>query len=142
MSGPAGAWSTLDVELRARAEDLAPLRRQARAWMAEVDVPEAVASDVLVALSEAATNAVLHAYAPDIGGSVWVQGRRHGNELELSVEDRGRWQDRSANHDGRGLAIIAALATSTDVRRGEGGTRVVFRCALSREWSEADGTGT
>jgi serine/threonine-protein kinase RsbW/stage II sporulation protein AB (anti-sigma F factor) len=121
----------MDLDLEARPEELARLRRVARSWMEAVGTPAVAAGDVLVALSEAATNAVLHAYPPDAPGQVRIRGRRLHDELEVVVEDDGRWRDRPADHDGRGLGIIRALSTALDVTRGAHGSRVAFRCPLT-----------
>jgi anti-sigma regulatory factor (Ser/Thr protein kinase) len=131
VTGQGGVWPELDVVLGARAEELAGLRRAARSWMHAIEVPPDLSGDVLVALSEAATNAVLHAYPPVAPGPVRVRGCRLGDEVELIVEDDGHWRERDGDHDGRGLGIIEALSTRLDVRRGGPGTRVVFRCALT-----------
>ena len=80
-------------------------------------MPPQLALDVLIALSEAATNAVLHAYEPGSAGRIRVLGQRGDDELELAVEDDGVWRDRSAHHDGRGLAIIEAVSSTANIER-------------------------
>ena len=130
MIAPAGGWPELVVDVAAVAPQLLEVRAAARRWLEAVDVPADLALDVLIALSEAATNAVLHAYPPGSPGRIRVRGRRQGPEIELAVEDDGTWQDRSPHHDGRGLAIIDAVSATAEVVRGARGSRVVFRCAV------------
>jgi anti-sigma regulatory factor (Ser/Thr protein kinase) len=130
VTRPSGGWPDFSAEIPASATQLAALRRAARRWMETVDVPAAAALDVLIALSEAASNAVLHAYDPGSPGRIRVRGHRRGDELELVVEDDGSWRDRSVHHDGRGLDIIEAVSTVSVVERRAGGSRVVFRCEL------------
>lgn len=123
-------WPELAVDVLGIPAQLTKLRAEARRWLETVEVPADLALDVLIALSEAATNAVLHAYPAGSPGRIRVQGRRRGDEIELVVEDDGSWRDRSAHHDGRGLAIIDALSTSAEVARGTAGSRVAFRRAI------------
>jgi len=136
---PAGGWPELVVDVAAVAPQLLEVRAAARRWLEAVDVPADLALDVLIALSEAATNAVLHAYPPGSPGRIRVRGRRQGPEIELAVEDDGTWQDRSPHHDGRGLAIIDAISATAQVVRGASGSRVVFRCAVPPSTARPDG---
>jgi anti-sigma regulatory factor (Ser/Thr protein kinase) len=129
-AGPGEPWPELEARLVARPEELAGLRRRVRGWMAAVEVPDDVAADLLVALSEAATNAVLHAYPEHAPGPVRVKAERLGDAVVLTIEDDGRWRARGERHDGRGLGIIDALATRSEIERRPDGTRVVIRRAL------------
>jgi len=136
---PARGWPELAVDVAAVASQLLEVRFEARRWMEAVDVPAELALDVLIALSEAATNAVLHAYPPGSPGRIRVLGRREGLEIELAVEDDGTWRERGAHHDGRGLAIIDAVSEISEVVRGVKGSRVAFRCAVPPSRTETGG---
>lgn len=91
-------------------------------------------ADVALAVSEAVTNAVLHAYrdrpAP---GELTVLGTRRGDELEVLVCDEGDGVTPRVDSPGLGvgLAIIGRLARSMEVRqRSGGGAEICMRFAL------------
>jgi serine phosphatase RsbU (regulator of sigma subunit) len=54
----------LELELPCRPSTLAPLRRMLRHWLSGVRASPVELQDILVAVSEAATNAIEHAYGP------------------------------------------------------------------------------
>ncbi len=80
---------------------------------------------VALAVSEAFTNAVVHAYA-DAGGDVEVTAHRHPARLEVCVSDRGYGispSDQTGPWCGLGLNMIDRVTGSLEVqRRPEGGT--------------------
>jgi serine phosphatase RsbU (regulator of sigma subunit)/integral membrane sensor domain MASE1/anti-sigma regulatory factor (Ser/Thr protein kinase) len=74
--------------------------------------------DILLAVTEAATNAMEHAYRHREPGQILVELWRHADEpLTAVVRDFGHWQDEPAVGDrGRGLDIVRLLADlSVDV---------------------------
>ena len=78
--------------------------------------------DLLLAASEAATNAVEHAQDPTeefFDVLLEVADR----EVTITVRDHGRWRDGPATpHRGRGLQMMAALADTTVTPRPHGTT--------------------
>jgi serine/threonine-protein kinase RsbW len=117
----------LTYRFPAMAEHIAPVRRAVRAYAEEHGAhnPDGVA----LALSEAATNAVLHAYVDaDTPGDVEVVAQRvPDNGLVLAVCDEGRGMHPRADSPGLGLglALVAANASKLEVeQRPSGGTRV------------------
>jgi anti-sigma regulatory factor (Ser/Thr protein kinase) len=87
--------------------------------------PDAVA----LALSEAATNAVLHAYvdAPAPGEVMVTAQRLSDDGIVLAVCDSGRGMQPRADSPGLGLglALVAANASKLEVEQSPaGGTRV------------------
>jgi serine/threonine-protein kinase RsbW len=87
--------------------------------------------DVKVAVTEACTNAVHHAYSGEPGWltlAAWVDG----GLLHLSVRDRGDgFSPESATQAGVGLITIRALARDVGIRSdGSGGTEVTMSFAL------------
>ena len=120
----------VSVTVAARPESVA-LVRQALAGMCEaLDVPERVADDVRIAVTEACTNAVVHAYETDQGANVDVEASARGASLTVVVRDSGRGMGRwsEAGGLGLGLPLIAALTENVEVRAGPGdhGTEVVM----------------
>jgi anti-sigma regulatory factor (Ser/Thr protein kinase) len=87
-----------------------------------------VAPDVALAVSEAITNAVLHAYRGDRSGEVRVVACAEPGRLVVVVRDYGCGM--SPNPDspglGLGLAVIGRLATELNIERPDdgGGTRL------------------
>lgn len=87
------------------------------------DIDPAILSDISVALSEAATNVVIHAYVDREPGDIELRIEvRHG-AVVLTVSDRGRGMQPRADSPGLGIGIplIGKLATSLDMRAGADG---------------------
>ncbi|MEW6583569.1 MAG: SpoIIE family protein phosphatase, partial [Actinomycetota bacterium] len=117
----------------ARPEELAPLRRAVRAWLAQVGVDGGAAQDLILAMGEAAANAVEHAY-PRGRGDVEVRMRLAADGgVSVVVADQGEWRDPPApGVRGRGTALIRALMDDVAIERRGGGTEVRMRHAPSR----------
>ncbi|GAA2166477.1 ATP-binding protein [Actinomadura napierensis] len=128
------------------------------ATMRDLRLPQGLIEDAKLAVSELATNALNHAPSPWFSGmalpELWVWARtRPAPELVVSVFDAHRevWPigtdaDLLDDH-GKGLAIVAALASNTGAHRTRArfrpaceGKRVWFAVALSTPWPEADQT--
>jgi PAS domain S-box-containing protein len=134
----------LEVRLAADPERLGPLRRAVAAWAGEAGLGEDVLDDLQLALGEAATNAVEHAYGatPPDGSEVAVRLRvRADGGVDVWVRDHGAWRAAPADpgHRGRGLVLIRALATDVVVDGGPGGTAVTFTVAPGRPEAAAAG---
>jgi serine/threonine-protein kinase RsbW len=91
--------------------------------------------DIKAAVSEAANNVVMHAYGGD-EGPMEVEVSLGERELEVVVRDHGtgigpRPVDDSFPGKGIGLAVIGALAASSELRAHEdGGLEVTMRFAI------------
>lgn len=87
-------------------------------------------TDVAIAVSEAVSNAILHAYADRAPGSVAVEVWTAAGGLTVAVTDRGGGYgpgERSANTGlGLGLQLMTSLADAVSMRSGGAGTRVVM----------------
>jgi anti-sigma regulatory factor (Ser/Thr protein kinase) len=114
---------------------LAALRLAARAHLR--GVPEEVANDVVVALNEAATNAVL--YGSRGGQPIQVLVHVTDGWVEASVLDHGPQPPpgRPADPDngelrvgGRGLGLLRRLMDEVRMERVKLGTRVTLRRAI------------
>jgi serine/threonine-protein kinase RsbW len=89
--------------------------------------------DMRLAVTEACTNVVRHAYQDGEPGPIDVVISPNGDRLDLIVSDDGQGLGPSADiaGPGLGLPLIAALADSVDLQRGpRHGSRVTmsFRC--------------
>ena len=97
-------------------------------------VPEDALAGVRLAVSEAATNVVLHAYADEPEpGPVHVRVVREDHTLRVIVRDDGRGMKPRPDSPGLGLGLplIAQLAASLEVESPpEGGTEICMRFTL------------
>ncbi|MEA2170619.1 MAG: serine/threonine-protein kinase RsbW [Solirubrobacteraceae bacterium] len=105
----------------------------------------AVLSDAKVAVTEACTNAVVHAYEDEVG-MLTVDMFADDAQLTVVVRDHGMGIRPQANRAGSataalglGLPLIAALTDAFEVRGGPGaGTEVRMTFAYDREADPAD----
>jgi anti-sigma regulatory factor (Ser/Thr protein kinase) len=114
----------------ADADELATMRADLRTWLERSGLPTETREDVVLACTEAATNAIEHAY---IGrrGDVLIEAESEDGALRVSVTDHGRWRHpRPDGSRGRGLELVRAVIGDVDVQRGEGGTTVRMRVGI------------
>ncbi len=104
------------------------------AGLSAVGAAPRTVADLLIAVGEAATNAVEHAYGPG-GGTVTVHMELQLPDVLVTVRDRGRW--RPPRGEGRGRGILFMRNSSDDLRidHGPTGTNVVIRRRLGEEGS-------
>jgi anti-sigma regulatory factor (Ser/Thr protein kinase) len=111
-------------------------RRAVLDWAQRHVDDRAVLSDIALAVTEATTNVVLHAYRDrDEPGSVTIEARSNGDHLDLLVRDEGTGLTPRVDSPGLGLGLglIAQVADSADVRAPEsGGTEVLMRFNVER----------
>jgi len=114
----------------ADAHELSSMRAELRRWLERSGLPTETLEDVVLACTEAATNAIEHAY---IGrrGDVLIEAESEDGGLQVSVIDHGRWRHpRPDDSRGRGLDLVRAVIGDVDVERGEGGTTVRMRVGV------------
>lgn len=113
---------------RAATSDSVPALRTAVAqFLASAGAPDAMVQTVKLAVSEALTNVVLHAYPDTDPGPVSVTAVLDGNAVEVVISDEGRGMVPRADSPGAGLGlpIIAQLAAAVEISHGAGdGTRL------------------
>lgn len=99
--------------------------RDARHWLARLLTGHPAAEDAALALAELATNAVLHSNSRLPGGTFTVRAGAGPDMIRLEVTDAGGpWADTQPAHDGqcgRGLAIVAAIATAWGISGNQTG---------------------
>jgi serine/threonine-protein kinase RsbW len=129
----------VDLTLPTDARLISQTRRMFSGYLAEMGVDDEDVSDVALALAEACTNVVTHAFAePD--HSFHLTAELRPEEVVFVVEDEGggippgsgeKMPDPTAT-SGRGLQIIRELMTSVDVETSpeRTGTRVHMRKSL------------
>ena len=95
---------------------------------------------VRLAVSEALTNAVMHAYGAH-SGAVHVSASRSGDELWVLIADDGQGvgDDYQSPGLGMGLHLIACMADYFAMtKRSEGGTEIRMRFGASARQSSGD----
>lgn len=141
----AAAQGTLDLESTPALRDLvlalpaAPAsvpvaRRAALAWAGAAGCPDT--DGVALAVTEAATNVVLHAYLDDSSpGLLEVHGQRDGSGVVISIQDTGRGLMPRLDSPGLGVGLAmmqhyAAEVTFVGPPQRERGTevRLAFAC--------------
>jgi serine phosphatase RsbU (regulator of sigma subunit)/anti-sigma regulatory factor (Ser/Thr protein kinase) len=123
------AESQLDLVVDAQPSSVSHVRAVVRRWLVNRGVGPDDVSDVLVAVGEACSNAVEHAYGAG-GGSVEVRLGLDGPDLVARVRDHGHWRDQRGCHRGRGMSVMSQLVDEVYVERGPTGTEVVIRRRL------------
>jgi serine/threonine-protein kinase RsbW/stage II sporulation protein AB (anti-sigma F factor) len=112
----------IELELSAQPESIAAARR-AVVELARLDhLSEAAISDVALAVSEAASNVVLHAYrGARRPGPMLVRAELTDQTLEVEVRDHGVGMRprRDSPGLGLGLPLIGTLASSVEVDSGD-----------------------
>jgi len=111
------------VELPAAPGSVGQLRRVARDFALESGASDAVATDVAIAVTEAVSNAVVHAFVDRPPGRIRLVCQAGPGQLRVRVTDDGRGMLPRADSPGLGLGLstMGALAASMDVRGGEDG---------------------
>ena len=102
------------------------MRRELRVLLSGTGLPFDELEDLLLAVSEAANNAVEHAHLPrepffDVSTEI------DDGSVTIVVQDHGQWRrPKSSSDRGRGLAMMRALADAT-VAGDARGTTVTLR---------------
>jgi signal transduction histidine kinase/DNA-binding response OmpR family regulator len=117
------------LRLPAEPGRLSVLRRRLEDFLAAHKVPDSDAFDLVVAVSEAAANAIEHPLDP-AEPVITVTASLHADAVLVTVRDTGTWRPAGdAGFRGRGLALIGAL-TELSVHRSGEGSEVTLRRSL------------
>jgi serine/threonine-protein kinase RsbW len=114
-------------------ETVTVYRHRAAAFAAEQGAGPALVSDIALAVSEAVSNAVKHAYDSAEEGTVELSVFAEEGWLTLSILDRGDgFGTRPSDGLGLGLSIIAELCDDLKILQEGSGTQVRMRFVLDR----------
>jgi len=120
----AAAPSEMDLVRRAPAEahQIAGMRTAVVTLADACGMTEAARADIALAVSEACTNVVMHAYidAP-APGSLTVEASHHDGELLVAVRDEGRGMLPRTDSPGLGLGLSLIGRLSQQVEIGQNG---------------------
>ena len=138
------AINEVTLEFPSRSSNEGFARSAAACFTAQMDPTLNELEDIKTAVSEAVTNAIVHAY-PDAIGTVTLKMRVcPGNVLELTVKDRGRgiadvekarqpmFTTGGAERSGMGFTIMESFMDNLTVRSVPGrGTTVTMKKKLA-----------
>ena len=124
------------LSLPAQARNIAVVRRAVEAIAEELALPRRLVEDMRLAVTEACTNVVRHAYTgaeAEDASALRVDLLPHARGMRVIVEDRGRGLGPSPDGGGPGLGLplIAKLTSKLEVTHGAGdrGSRVAMSFA-------------
>ena len=119
-----GVTATPDLELKlpARAENVAVIRHAFGGFAEALSVDEQTLADIKLAVTEACTNVVIHAYDDGEEGALEVDATIHDRRLTVVIRDNGRGIVPRPDSPGLGLGLplIATLAESLELGKDNG----------------------
>jgi serine phosphatase RsbU (regulator of sigma subunit)/anti-sigma regulatory factor (Ser/Thr protein kinase) len=121
---------TLETTLPARPDVLGGLRKTLHRWLQAAGADEDELFDITLSVSEAAGNAIEHAYGAS-EATFTVRCEQEGRRVTITVRDLGRWRTTRPPGGGRGLEIMRAVLDSVEIASDEKGTLVTMTKELS-----------
>jgi anti-sigma regulatory factor (Ser/Thr protein kinase) len=110
----------LVLTLPARAENVAVVRHAFGGLGDALDIDDQILADVKLAVTEACTNVVVHAY-PEHEGPMEIAAALREGRLAITIRDEGRGMLPRPDSPGLGLGLplIATLAETLELGRSE-----------------------
>jgi len=124
--------SDVKLTLPAHPENVAVVRHVLGAFAESISLPDELIEDLRLAVTEACTNVVRHAYPDGAPGAVEISVEPQPEEVRVVVADYGRGIGTSSDISGPGLGLplIAAIASTVDLQSSKGaGSRVTMTFA-------------
>jgi anti-sigma regulatory factor (Ser/Thr protein kinase) len=116
------------LELTVRAWRSAPrtVRVALRGWLSAIGWDPGDAALMVIAVNEAVTNSVEHAFSDGRPGQIRVCAEQSEGRVEVKVFDNGRWCDSDPveSHMPRGITLMHAIIDAVSVTDGPVGTVV------------------
>jgi serine/threonine-protein kinase RsbW len=129
-----GVTATPDLELKlpARAENVAVIRHAFGGFAEALSVDEQTLADIKLAVTEACTNVVIHAYENGERGDLEVDASIDDRRLTVVIRDNGRGIVPRPDSPGLGLGLplIATLAETLELGKDKADhteVRMTFR---------------
>ena len=120
------------LTLPALPENVAVVRHVLGAFAESLRLPDELIEDLRLAVTEACTNVVRHAYTAGDPGAMEVSIEPRREHVQVKVADTGRGIGTSSDTSGPGLGLplIAAIADTVDLQSAPcGGSRVAMTFA-------------
>ncbi|MGH2891978.1 MAG: ATP-binding SpoIIE family protein phosphatase [Solirubrobacteraceae bacterium] len=121
----------LKLQLPADPKILADIRLVLRRWLRHHGANDSQTLEVTLAVSEACTNAIEHAYSP-APTEFTLRAEANEGRLTFVVADTRRWRAPRGEDRGRGLTIIRAAMDDVEVTSSEIGTEIVMHRKITR----------
>jgi serine/threonine-protein kinase RsbW len=123
--------SRFSCRLLADPAQLRPARHAIARWASDIGLMPDRVEDLALAVGEALSNSIEHAYATD-AGRIEIDGRVVDSVLRVEVRDHGDWREPRTHPGwrGRGISMIHALTDHARVDRRETGTTVTMSWIL------------
>ncbi len=112
---------------------LAELRGAVRTWLGPLGFSDETAEDIVLAVNEAASNTIDHAYPTgNTGNTVKLNLWISDFTAHLEIVDHGRWRPARVGVTDRGLGIpiMRRLIDNVFIHHGPSGTAVLLRQPL------------
>jgi len=123
---PAPENERLSLTLPTDPRQLRVLRSRLAGWLTRRGVDAETVFDLNLAVTEAAGNAIAHAYG--LGdGEFGVDVHLEDDVVVCTVTDRGHWRAERRDGYGRGLMLMRALTEQVEIETSDDGTRVEMR---------------
>jgi anti-sigma regulatory factor (Ser/Thr protein kinase) len=124
----------LRLTVPARRESLPLLRHVVRGFRDAYEIGSATMDDIVLAVSEATTNTVLHAYGSR-PGTITVVAHLEDDRLHVLVRDHGAGigPPDDTPRPGHGLALMNHVAASLEIIGSSAGTDVIMTFDLVAE---------
>jgi len=130
------SWEFAHQTWPAQPAQLTTIRTQVRRWLAPLDLAEDAEDDIVLSVSEAATNSVEHAYVPatpddTVRLTFWTEPPC----VHIEIVDHGTWLVPSSepNGRGRGIEIMRHLMAVVSIQCDSRGTRVLLSYPLTAQ---------
>ena len=122
--------SRLSIRLPADPLSVPAIRHALRRWLDQAGIERQDAYHIAVAVCEAASNTVEHAYGLS-PGDVEVKASLEAGEVVIAVSDSGHWRPSRGSNRGRGLLLVGALMSGVEVSPSPIGTTISMRRRVS-----------
>ncbi len=123
---------TLEMTLPAHPNVLGGLRNTLGRWLQAAGANENDLFDITLSASEAATNAIEHAYGAR-EATFTIRCEHDDQQVRITIRDVGRWRTTRPHSGGRGLEIIRSLVDDININSDQQGTVVTMTKRLSRQ---------
>jgi anti-sigma regulatory factor (Ser/Thr protein kinase) len=121
----------LDLRLPADPKVLVEIRHLLRRWLRHHGANDVQTLEITLAVSEACTNAIEHAYSP-APAEFGLAASANDGRFTFRISDAGRWRPPRGQDRGRGLTIIRAAMDDVEVATSDVGTEVVMHRRIQR----------
>jgi serine/threonine-protein kinase RsbW len=113
---------------------LSVIRHELAGWLAPLALTDDETAEVVLAVDEAAANAVRHAYGPGTSGRVELTMWTEPGTLCVEIVDHGSWRPPAertpvggAADSGRGIPLMSSMADAVLIHYDPRGSRVLLR---------------